>query len=99
MKRAKEEELIVEYNPEARAALLEVVENQISGTEAPEVRLEHQRLLREGYTNRDVRETIAYVLGCHLVKAMRTKIPFDYADYLADLRRLPKCDMDRHFTE
>jgi hypothetical protein len=89
----------VKHNPEAKAALLEVVENQITGDEAPEVRLEYRRLLLEGYSDKEARETIGFVLGCHIAKMMRKKIPFDYADYLADLKRLPECDMDRHFSE
>ena len=89
----------MEHNPEAKAALLETVENQISGNEAPEVREQYRRLLREGYTDSEARQTIGYVLGCHIVKTLRTKKPFDYTDYLFDLRRLPECDMDRHFAE
>lgn len=89
----------MKHNPEAKAALLETVENQISGDEAPEVREQYRRLLREGYTDNEARETIGFVLGCHIVKTLRTKKPFDYADYLSDLRRLPECDMDRHFAE
>ena len=87
------------HNPEAKAALLETVENQITGDEAPEVRVEYERLLREDYTDNEARETIAYVLACHIVKMMRRKTPFDYADYLSDLKQLPKCDMDRHFKD
>ncbi len=89
----------MKHNPEAKAAILETVENQISGKDAPEVREQYRRLLGEGYTDKEARETIGFVLGCHIVKTFRTKKPFDYGDYLSDLRRLPECDMDRHFSE
>lgn len=76
---------------------METVDNQINGNEAPEVRTEYHRLLGIGYTDKEARETIGFVLGCHIVKTLRKKAPFDYAEYLSDLRRLPDCDMDRHF--
>ena len=91
--------LPVKHNPAAKAALLETVNNQITGDEAPEVRTEYHRLLRIGYTEKEARETIAFVLGCHIVATLRTKVPFNYADYLSDLKQLPDCDMDRHFEK
>jgi hypothetical protein len=88
----------MEENPAARAALLETVANQIKGDETHQVRAEYRRLLTEGYTDKEARETIGYVLGCHLVKTLKNQAPFDYAGYVADLKRLPDCDLDEPFA-
>jgi len=84
----------MEPNPAAKAALLETVANQIKGEDSPEVRAEYERLLREEFTESEARELIVFVLGCHLVKTLKTKLPFDYAEYVSDLKRLPDCDIE-----
>jgi len=84
----------MEPNPAAKAALLATVANQIKGEDSPEVRAEYERLLREEFTETEARELIVFVLGCHLVKTLKTKLPFDYTDYVSDLKRLPDCDIE-----
>jgi hypothetical protein len=53
-----QKELSLKHDPMAKAALLEIVENQINGDEAPEVRTEYHRLLGIGYTDKNAKETI-----------------------------------------
>ena len=84
----------MEPNPAAKAALLATVANQIKGEDSPEVRAEYERLLREEFTETEARELIVFVLGCHLVKTLKTKLPFDYTEYVSDLQRLPDCDIE-----
>lgn len=84
-----------EYNPRARAAILQALDDQLRSPETPEVRAELKRLLSLGLKERRARELMALVLITHIARMMKHKRPFDYSAYLAELRRLPEFDEDQ----
>ncbi len=84
-----------EYNPRARAALLQALEDQLQSPETPEVRAELDRLLAAGVEEMRAKELMALILSFHIARLMRGKEAFDYAAYLAELRKLPEVDYDQ----
>lgn len=84
-----------EYNPRARAAILQALDDQLRSPETPEVRAELKRLLSLGVEEMRAKEAMALVLITHVARMMKHKTPFDYSAYLAELRRLPEFDADQ----
>lgn len=84
-----------EYNPRARAALLQALDDQLNSSETPEVRAELQRLTAAGIKEKEAKEMMATILAFHIARLMRSEKPFDYAAYLAELRKLPEIDYDQ----
>ena len=84
-----------EVNPRAKAALLQGLEQQLSSPDTPEVKAELDRLLSLGVKKKEAKKMIAAVLAFHIVYMMKQQRPFDYAAYLAELRRLPEIDYDQ----
>jgi len=94
-KRSMSDDEEVEYNPRARAALLQALEDQLRSPETPEVTAELQRLVAAGVKKAKAKEMMALILMFHLARLMRGTRAFDYAAYLAELRRLPEIDYDQ----
>jgi hypothetical protein len=86
---------IPEHNPNALAALLEALENQLHSPQTPEVKAELERLIATGVRKREAKEMMAAVLGFHIVSLMKGTKAFDYSTYLSELHRLPEIDYDR----
>jgi formate dehydrogenase maturation protein FdhE len=84
-----------EYNPHARAALMQALEDQLRSSETPEVRAELDRLVTAGVNKKEAKEMMATILAFHIARLMKDAKPFDYAAYLAELRRLPEIDYDQ----
>ena len=84
-----------EYNPRARAALLQGIEDQLRSPDTPEVKVEFDRLHAAGIKKSKAKEMMAFVLAVHFARMMKRKTPFDYAAYLEELRRLPAIDYDQ----
>jgi hypothetical protein len=84
-----------EYNPRAKAALLQALEDQLRSPETPEVKAELDRLLAAGVKKKEAKEMMATVLAFHIARLMRGTKPFDYVAYLTELRRLPEIDYDQ----
>lgn len=80
-------------NPALRAAILEVVDNQLAMGEPPEVRATLERLVAAGYTREGARELLAYVVTHEIFEVMSQGKPYNAARYRAALLRLP------HFNE
>jgi hypothetical protein len=93
--RGRSAEINPMHNPEAREAILEVVANQLQPGISPEVRVEYDRLIRNGITDAMARESIGLVLSLHVARMLKNHVDFDYLAYLADLRILPDCVLDR----
>jgi hypothetical protein len=89
------DEELPEYNPRAKAALLQALEDQLRSPETPEVKAELARLVAAGVKKKEAKEMMATILAFHIARLMRGTKPFDYTDYLAELRRLPEIDYDQ----
>lgn len=78
-------------NPErARAAMFEVIENQLRNNDPPETRKTLERLVGGGRARQEAIRLIACVLATELFTVMKSESPYDNARYIANLRRLPK---------
>jgi hypothetical protein len=86
---------LTEYNPHAKAALLQALEDQLRSPETPEVGAELERLVASRVKRKEAKEMMATILSFHIVRLMQGTKPFDYAAYLAELRRLPEIDYDQ----
>lgn len=71
--------------------MLEIVENQLTGPETPEVKMHYDRLRSLGHSDEAARELIATVMAFYLWHTMRQD-DYTYTDYVAELARLPEID-------
>jgi len=74
-----------------KAAFLRGVQDQLDSPETPEVRLHYQRLLSLGHSDSEARELIATLLAFYIWHTKRGD-DYTYADYVAELERLPEID-------
>lgn len=81
-------------NPALRAAILEVVDNQLRDGTPPEARQTLERLVQMGYTREGARELIATAVVTEIFEVMQAQQPYDQARYLAALARLPTLPWD-----
>ena len=80
-----------EPNPEVvRAAMLQVVDNQLRDGEPPETRQTLERLMAEGHSETEARQLIAAVVSGEIFNMLKSNRPYDEAGYVAALQRLPK---------
>ena len=70
--------------------LLEVVDNQLRDQTPPEAKETYERLMAQGYSDREARELIAAVLSNEIFEMLKHKKPYHRERYAAALDRLPK---------
>jgi len=78
-----------EASPRLRAAMLEVVDNQLRDGTPPETQATLQRLTAQGYSIQEAKRLIGAVALWEMLLVLRRKQPYDEARYVAALRRLP----------
>ncbi len=77
-------------NPVLNAAILEIVDNQLSEGTPVETRQTFDRLMQVGHTTEDARRLIGCVVVSEIVQVMQRGEPYDEARFVAALRRLPR---------
>ncbi len=77
-----------------RAALFEVIENQLRSDDPPETRETLDRLKREGHTREEAMKLIGCALSVEVFGILKTQMPYDNARYVANLKRLPELPWD-----
>lgn len=82
------------HRPEARRAILEIVENPLRDGTPPEIRATPDRLVKSGTSRSDAVDQIACVLVCELDDMLRANEFFDEARCTAALRALPRLPWD-----
>jgi hypothetical protein len=73
-----------------RAAILEVVENQLRDGTPPETKQTFERLVAEGYSEQEAKRLIAVVVAIEIFDVLKQNQPYNQARFVAALRRLPK---------
>ena len=73
-----------------RAAILEVVENQLRDGTPPETKQTFQRLVAEGHSEQDAKRLIAVVVTSEIFNRLKHNQPDNEARFIAALHRLPK---------
>ena len=78
-------------NPKVvRAAILEVVDNQLRDGAPPETKETLQRLMRDGYSVEDAKGLIGEVVATEIFGVLKYGKPYDQARFIAALKQLPK---------
>ena len=80
----------MESNPRLRAAVLQVVENQIGSNDPPETKQTLKRLMTEGFSNREAKELIGTVVVAEVWHVMQEGKPFNLERYVKALHSLPE---------
>jgi hypothetical protein len=79
----------IKPNPVLRAAVLEVVENQLRDCDPPQARQTYERLVAQGISKEQAKELIATVVAVEMNQMLREMNPFDRERYIVALDKLP----------
>lgn len=80
----------MEENSRIKAAIIEVVNNQLESHDPPETYLTLERLMAEGYSIMEAKELIGNVVVAEVFEVMNEGKPFDPQRYVASLNKLPE---------
>jgi Zn/Cd-binding protein ZinT len=75
--------------PYLRDVILQVVEQQINTNNPPQTRQTYNRLLKEGYTEKEAKQLIGYVISVEMFNVADKKESFNLSSYIKALDRLP----------
>jgi hypothetical protein len=84
----------VKKNLYLRAAILEVVDNQLQANDPPETKQTFKRLIAEGYSKKEAKELIGCVVTSEMFDVMKKQQPFNPERFAKALNRLPKLPWD-----
>lgn len=76
------------HNPYLKAAILEVVENQLRDNNPPETRQTFERLLAAGYSRQQAMEMIGSAVVGEIWYVLHDKKQFDHARFVSLLEKL-----------
>ena len=79
----------MEYNPKAKAAILEGVKEQLNSPESPYVKTNYDRLISEGIEEEEVMKMLGAVLAVEMWEMSVQERGFDEEGYIELLERLP----------
>ena len=74
----------------ARAAIFEIIENQLRDNNPPEARQTFQRLLAEGKTQEEAMKLIGCAVSVEIFEIMQHQQPFNESRYVENLGKLPE---------
>ncbi len=77
-----------EYNPRAKALMIEVVDEQLINNDPPETKATLKRLVSLGYSKQVAKEKIAAVVVEHIYSIMHDGKDFDLGKYIEDLNAI-----------
>ncbi len=80
-------------NPYLKTAILEVVENQLQANDPPETKQTYDRLIAEGYSDKETRRMIGRVVVTEIYDIMKEEKPFNLERFIANLHELPDCPL------
>jgi hypothetical protein len=72
-----------------RAALFEVIENQMRDGTPPETKTTYDRLIAEGYSHEDTMKMLAGVLATEMYDMLKRQRMYDGGRYISKLNALP----------
>ena len=78
-----------------RAAILEVINNQIKDNDPPETKQALVRLQEEGLTEEDALKLIGYVVASEVFAVLKENRKFDKAKFISALNALPKLPWEK----
>jgi len=78
-----------EGSPILKAAIMEVVDNQIHDNSPPETLQTYQRLIREGHSEEDAKRLIGCVVSSEIFDILKRKESFNENRFIKALNNLP----------
>ena len=84
----------MEEKPYLKSAILEVVDNQLQANDPPETRLTFNRLINEGYSEKEAKELIGCVVTSEIFDVLKKEEPFNPERFAKALNELPKLPQD-----
>ena len=78
------------HNPYLKAAIFEVVNNQLRDNDPPETRQTYERLMASGVDDQEARRLIGCVVTSEIFDVLKQRQPFNRDRFVAALRRLPQ---------
>lgn len=78
-----------EIDPHLRAAIIEVVENQLRSNDPPQTQQTFERLIALGHTEEETKRLIACVVSAEIFDVLKKQEPFDLNRFVKALDRLP----------
>ncbi len=79
-----------EHNPYLKAAVLEVVDNQLRDNDPPETRKTYERLLAQGISQSEAKRLLGCAVVGEIFDMMKKHLPFNLARFTATLDHLPE---------
>lgn len=77
-------------NPMLTAAIMEAVNNQLTGNEPPEAGETYQRLIKAGYADEEAKKLIGAALSVEIYEMLKEKKAYNPGRYIKNLAQLPK---------
>lgn len=74
----------------ARAAIFEIIENQLRDNNPPDARQTFQRLLAEGQTQEEAMKLIGCAVSVEIFEIMQHQQPLNESRYVENLNKLPE---------
>jgi len=84
----------MEINHRLEESVLEVVDNQLRSNDPPETRQTFDRLISEGYSNKEAKELIGHVVASEIFVVLKNQEPFNLVRFVDALNKLPKLPGD-----
>jgi hypothetical protein len=78
-----------EHNPQLKAAVLEVVDNQLTDNDPPETKETLTRLIKKGMTEEDAKIYIGQAVSIEIFDILKHQNEFNTDRYLKNLKQLP----------
>ena len=78
-----------ERNPHLQAAILEVVENQLSNNDPPQTEQTFKRLIQAGHSEKEAKRLIGCVVSAEIFDVLKKNEPFNLDRFVKGLNKLP----------
>jgi len=84
----------MEENPYLKSAILEIVDNQLQANDPPETRQTFDRLISEGYSEKEAKKLIGCAVTSEIFDVLKKQQPFNPERFAKVLHNLPKLPQD-----
>jgi hypothetical protein len=89
MKRKRKARPQPQESPLAKAAIMEVLDNQLRNNDPPETRLTYERLKQKGIDEAETRRLLACVIAAEIFDVLKNESAFNLARFTERLSGLP----------
>ena len=79
-----------EGNPYLRAAVMEVVENQLRNNDPPQTQQTFRRLIEAGYSEEEAKRVIGCVVSAEIFDVLKKNEPLNLERFVKALNKLPE---------